>query len=471
MVLRTYLDKTNTVISGSEINTGKNPVSELFYGANSNGDWTFSRLLLHFDLEKLIDNYNAGMLGDLSNVKHTLRLVNTGAFHDDLLNKKTGDGKARTSSFDLVIYPLPFIGGEPWDEGVGYDFQDGPGTTTSIESSNWFKANSSTEWDLLNGVGIIEGKVTHFGDGNENYELDLTTYVNGLILGSTPNTGLMIGFQPELESQPATITTKDIQRGIQYVGFFTNNTQTFYEPHIETQYMSYIEDDRKSFYLDKPNKLYLYVNANGEPKNLDSMPTVTIKNDMAETLVPEGTQLLSNLAVTREKTGVYSVTVELKLNGFRGPSYFSDIWSNISIDGKLQKDVQMGFEIQNGATFYDIGMGVERPKDYKVVISGIRNNESIKRGDIRRIMTNAMIPYTVDQKVLLDGIKYRLYVKEGNIEHTVIDYEKVERSYKDNYFLLDTDSLIPNVYYLDIQMVSNQEVKTSKEVIKFQIVE
>jgi hypothetical protein len=39
---------------------------------------------------------------------------------------------------------------------------------------------------------------------------------------------------------------------------FTNNTQTFYEPYIETKYDNHIIDDRNNFILDKLNKL-LYI--------------------------------------------------------------------------------------------------------------------------------------------------------------------------------------------------------------------
>jgi hypothetical protein len=53
---------------------------------------------------------------------------------------------------------------------------------------------------------------------------------------------------------------------------FTNNTQTFYEPYIETKYDNHIIDDRNNFILDKLNKLYLYVNVGGNPTNLDALP-------------------------------------------------------------------------------------------------------------------------------------------------------------------------------------------------------
>jgi hypothetical protein len=39
-----------------------------------------------------------------------------------------------------------------------------------------------------------------------------------------------------------------------------------------------------------------------------------------------------------------------------------------------------------------------------------------------------------------------------------------------NYFLLDTQSLLPGTYYLDVKVASNLEVTTTKEVISFDIV-
>ncbi len=461
MVLRTYLDKNNTIITNSELNTGQNPVSELFYGATANGEWAFSRLLIFFDIDKLNGLYVDGMLGDLSKTKHYLKLTNTISFNNTLLNTEFVN-KKRTSSFKLIAREINI----PWDEGVGYDFNYGKGTTISKLGSNWFNATTANEWEFPGDMVINEEIISecNFDKGNENLVMDVTEWVNSIIKGETQNYGLSIGFESELESEPETISTDDINKGVQYVGFFTRHTQTFYKPFIETHYQDYIRDDRRNFYIDKPNKLYLYVNANNEPKNLDNLPTVNIYDNMSQ-------NLNLGLTVNHVKKGVYMTEVNLNLDGYKLPTYFSDIWSNINIDGQSMNDVQLGFEVKSNNTFYDIGMGVDRPQDYKVVISGINHNENITIGEIRRVNTNALIPYTVDQKVLLDNIEYRIYVKEGEIEHNIIDFEPVERSYKDNYFMLDTTSLLPNQkYYLDVRLTHNSETKISKKVLNFNVV-
>ena len=109
------------------------------------------------------------------------------------------------------------------------------------------------------------------------------------------------------------------------------------------------------------------------------------------------------------------------------------------------------------------------PKQLALSVSGIKNNEVIKRGDIRKVLVSARIPYTVEQTQTITDLKYRLYVLEGKGELTVIDYEPVEMANNYYYFLIDTESLIPNTYYLDISATSNLESTTLKNVLKFNI--
>jgi hypothetical protein len=110
------------------------------------------------------------------------------------------------------------------------------------------------------------------------------------------------------------------------------------------------------------------------------------------------------------------------------------------------------------------------PRATAIAIAGIRSQEKIKRGDIRKVIVSARIPYTIDQEQKMSSLKYRLYVTEGQNEYTVIDYQPVQIAANYNYFLLDTQSLIPGTYYLDIQVESNLEVNTLRNVLNFDIV-
>jgi hypothetical protein len=455
MVIRTFFDKNNTIVRNSYINTGRNPVTELFYGG-SDGDNRYSRFLFHFDETRLVNMYNDGTLYDISKLKHTLKLTNTAFFNEDLLS---GDyqSKDRTSSFNLILFKI----NQNWCEGVGYDYESCElllgNCAISYGPSNWFYSETNTNWS--NGNGVYSGNPInvigsqHFDAGNENLEIDITDYVNGLLTGDT-NYGLGIAFDRPIEL----LDTKKLQ----YVGFFTRHTQTFYEPYVETVYDNTIRDDRNNFFLDKPNKLYLYVNLAGNPTNLDNLPTVEIYD--------QDDNYYSTVTAYQVTKGVYCADVLISSNDVEAGLLFTDIWSNININGVSRPDITLEFELKDSMGYYNIGNSDSLPKKVAVSVSGVYSQEKIKRGDIRKVIVSTRIPYTVEQTQYVTNLKYRLYVREGRNEVTVTDFQQVEMATNYNYFLLDTLSLIPNTYYLDVLVESNLEVTTLKNVINFNIV-
>ena len=55
MIYKSYIEKTDTIISNSKLNTGLNPIAELVYGK----DTIVSRALMYFDhskVKKLMDD-------------------------------------------------------------------------------------------------------------------------------------------------------------------------------------------------------------------------------------------------------------------------------------------------------------------------------------------------------------------------------------------------------------------------------
>lgn len=460
MVIRTYFDKNNTILRNSTSNTGRNPITELYYGGNE-ADLEYSRFLFHFDETRLRNLYTGGTFPDLTKLRHTLRMTNTSCFDLELINGQTCDGKDRACSFDLILFEI----NEEWDEGTGYDYQSctlvNGEVSTSNRPSNWAYARTGVSWPTGNGVfsGNPSGitiATQHFDTGNENIEIDITDYVNSVITGRT-NYGLGLCYSYDLENTPTT--------NLQYCGFFTRHTQTFYEPFIETTYSETIEDTRNRFYMDRNNKLYLYVNAGGVPTNLDDNPTVIVRDNNN---VIFSTYVSS--AVTHVTQGVYAIELNVpSSSGYSDCTMFTDTWSNISINGVNLNDVELEFVV-NLDGYYNIGTTEEIPKNYGFNVQGIKRDEKIVRGDIRKVIVSARIPYTINQQDILDTLEYRLYVKEGPNEYTVIDYQSVERAFDQNYFLLDTESLLPNTYWIDLKLTTNREVRTIKDVINFDIV-
>ena len=248
MVTRTYIDKNNTIIKDTIINTGRNPIAELYYGG-SETTTNYTRHLLYFDIDTLQTQYTNGELGNLSNVTHTLKMCNSSFFDRDLQAQKLLDNKQRTSSFDLVLFRI----NKSWDEGCGYDYQrlftiqDDDNITFVESASNWLNATTLDSWDE---PGVYSGSPSaitittqHFDKGNENIEMDITDEVNSLITGGTTNYGYGVAFERDLELL--------IKNPSQFVGFFTRHTQTYYEPFLETIYNDVIIDDRKNFYRVK----------------------------------------------------------------------------------------------------------------------------------------------------------------------------------------------------------------------------
>jgi hypothetical protein len=312
------------------------------------------------------------------------------------------------------------------------------------------------------GTGVYSGSPSgitvttqHFDKGNENIEMDITDYVNSVLTGDT-NYGLGIAYARGFELINTT--------SLQYVGFFTNNTQTFYEPYIETIYENHIKDDRNNFFLDKNNKLYLYVNLAGNPANLDQIPSVNVYDYNGDLF-----SAYTSSDVTHVTKGVYSIDILVPTDN-NIETMYNDAWTDIVINGVTRPDISLDFVVKDSMEYYNIGTNDMLPRKVAVNIAGIRNQENIKRGDIRRVIVSARIPYTVEQTQYIDNLQYRLYVKEGNRELTVIDFQPVEMANNYYYFLLDTASLIPNTYYLDVLATSNLEVTTLKNVCQFNIV-
>jgi hypothetical protein len=463
MVLRTYIDRNNTIILNSYTNTGLNPVTELYYGGGTGSTYEqqYTRFLFHFDVSRLQTLYTGGTYPDMTKMTHTLRMINTGCLDKSLLGGKNADGKDRASSFDLILFPIT----QDWVEGVGYDYANytytaGQAAYNAIPS-NWFSATTLGEWAQ---AGVVTGATSgitiatqNFPLGNENINMDITSFVNGLITGAT-NNGLALAFQREYEQ----LSTYDYQ----YVGFFTNHTQSIYEPYVETIYSDHIADDRHDFYLDRDNKLYLYVNLGGTPTNLDTKPSVQILDQDGGIY-----SAYTSSAVTHVTKGVYSIDINVPTSSTAVDCVmFNDVWSGVTINGITRPNITLDFALKSSDDWYNIGDAAGLPKKVGIIAAGINRGEKIKRGDIRKVIVHTKIPYTVNQEQKMDNLQYRLYAKEGINELTIIDYQPVEMTNNHNYFLIDTASLIPSEYFIDIKASSNLEVNTLKEVLYFSIV-
>jgi len=481
-----YFSRNNTIISNSLTNTGRNPVIELFYGnddlLNPRG---FSRFIFDLDLTLLKEKYNDGIINPLcdnNNIKHTLRMTNTSFFNKEFLNEKNSEGRLRATSFDLILFRIPYFDLDPdkpqiWDEGVGYDYANIISTVPNDKNfsdrpSNWYQTTTIDFWgnpgiynnlNTSTGTGVNYSSITivdiqHFEFGDENIEFDMTEEIEGILKGDTLNpVGWGIAFLPQVENLTGTT-------GSYSVGFFSRHTQTFYEPYLETSYNDLIEDDRNLFTLGKTNKLYLYLFDNGNPINLDFNPYVDINDS-------NGTPIngLTGLNTCQRAKGVYEVTIPA-LIGYKTPCTFSDKWYNMKLNNFPIPEITNDFVIHSLKSSIQIGTSSVDPKVYGFDFYGIKQDEKIFNSDVRKVGVIIKQAYTTQKLLQHVDASYRVYVREGQTEVEVQGWTKISRTPNEYYFIFDTRDKIPNEYYLDIKVISGGEINTYKQQIKFQIV-
>ena len=444
---RSYFEKNNTIIKNSQANTAKNPTTEIFYGS------AFSKFLFKVDFTDLKNKVNSGELVVDSNTRHTLHLTNT-IFGDEGqkgLNRTTG--RDRTSSFDLIVFGLS----QYWDEGLGYDYTDSSydfvnGNRTFDERpSNWFYRTTLNQWpvagvfhDSPTIISGYTGNKIHMDNGNENIDFDIT------------NHGLGLSFAVVYQ-----YLTPDRD---QSVAFFTKYTQTFFEPYVNSHFEDTIMDNRDNFVEKIEQNLYLYVTKGTNFYNLDSEPTVDILDSNGSVITG-----LSGLTTTLIRKGVYKVTFTITTPECDGKKFFTDHWKGVILDGNtISGGVRQKFIPKPYTAGFTIGENQTELQRYAIQFFGIKQNEKIVSGEIRKVVVTFK-SIDVPKTVLLDEVYYRIYIEEGTTQVMVHDWTLLDKT-NENSFQLDSSYLIPRQYFLQIKGKTHTEEIYYKESINFEIV-
>ena len=495
-ILRSYIDKNNTIISNSYVNTGRNPVIELNFGASDLivPNFGYTRFIFDLDLSLLRQNIQSGVIstGCTTGMTHTLNMTNTSSFDNELLNTFMTNERRRATSFDLILFRIPQISGttggaQPWDEGVGYDYsnfnltQGSPnGASTpltfvdsraySLRPSNWFQTTTINDWSqpgiydnnnqgVVNYSGLTIVAQQHFELGNEDLFMDMSNEINGVLNGTiTGVTGWGVAYLPQIENISGLTDSYS-------TAFFSRHTQTFYQPFLQTTYNDLIQDDRNIFLKNQENKLFLYIYQNGDFVNLDSDPFVRIEDRNGDAV-----NGMSSLNTCLRTKGVYEVIVPNGFTGSPSPCLFYDIWSGLTINGQAIPNVQNQFILQEYNAGIQIGSTSREPQKYGFDFYGILQNEQILNTDVRKVGVTIKKAYTGQQLLLDVSSFYRVYVKEGTTEVLVQDWTPINRTPNEYYFMFDMRDKIPNQYYVDIQVNTSGEKDTYKKQLTFNIV-
>lgn len=462
MIIHTFFDKCNTIFENSEFNTGYNPVAELNAGS------TLSRILIHFDLNKLKQQLLNGEI-NVKNLQHKIKMTNCGTVNLPIFKDKTFVGcqtKTRASSFDIIAFRMPF----EWDGGRGFDYNGDYVKDThkviSKDGSNWFQSSNGVEWDeygvytydtlskdYFDNFGISEDAIIigrqHFDSGTENLELDITNYINKVLSGEIDFYGIGLAFSPRFEN--TTIEDK-------FISFFTHRTNTFFAPYLETINSDIIVDNRANFHIGVKNKLYFFAIDNGEYVNLDKLPICTIDNKTYD--------------VKQGGKGVYYVELTLEKDLVEPNTIMYDKWSNIVLNGQKIDDIEMEFvalPMEERITLGNFNKNKSN-LNYQPQLSGINDKERLKIGDIREINVDFIEEYSYGTKIMPYYSEYRLYVKENNREIDIFPYQQIERKFDNHTFTIDTNSLIPNTYHIDIKVKQGNNIKIFENVLEFLII-
>jgi hypothetical protein len=455
---RSYFEKNNTIIKGSQVNTAKNPTTEIFYGSS------FSKFLFKVDFTDLKNKVNSGELVVDSNTRHTLHLTNTIFGDEGLKGENRTTGRDRTSSFDLIVFSL----GQYWDEGLGFDYEDSSydfvnGNRTFDERpSNWFYRTTLNQWptagvfdDSPTVISGYTGNKIHMDNGNENIDFDITEYVNGIISGNT-NHGLGLTFAVVYQ-----YLTPDRD---QSVAFFTKYTQTFFEPYVDSHFEDTIMDNRNDFVEKIEQNLYLYVTKGTNFYNLDSNPTVDILDSDGAVITG-----LSGLTTTLIRKGIYKVTFTITTPECDGKKFFTDHWKGVILDGNtISGGVRQKFIPKPYTAGFTIGENQTELQRYAIQFFGIKQNEKIIRGEIRKVVVTFK-SIDIPKTVLLDEVYYRIYIEEGTTQVIIHDWTLLDKT-NENSFQLDSSYLIPRQYFLQIKGKTHTEEIYYKESINFEIV-
>lgn len=476
MITRTFVDKTNTIISNSKENFGLNPVCSLCYGNY------ISRILVYFDVEKIAGKVEDGTFKNTSGLTHHLKMTNCGSVDakkffekDEIANFYSQ--KRRASSFDIIAFKVPQV----WDAGDGFDNSTDTWflgyKSVSTNGSTWEQSMNGVKWQeiiskddsggtIINDTpgiytsdflwteyekwgrgeeSIVIGR-QHFDYGNENLDIDITNYINDVLAGSK-NYGICLAFSPKLEETPSAVE--------QYINFFSPHTNTFFAPYVETKYGVEINDDRYKFFAGKTNRLYFYSIIGEEFTELDETPICTIDGE--------------EYPVYSDTKGIYYT--EVKLPSTKTKSLKYDEWSNLILNGEEIEPVELSFEIHPSQGFFNFGEEIKEGTVVSPALFGINDDQKLNQGDKREITVSFRVPYNSSEYELLDNSFYRIYVKDGKREIDVIDWEPIMTLGAKNLFYLDTTELLPQDYYIDIKTISGRQTLIHKNCLHFRVVD
>lgn len=458
MIFRSYFKKQAILIKNSFTNNSRNPIIELSYGGSENSSTTvYSRYVFNVDLDKLKHKVTSNTINQSTIQSHILKIKNCIALNDGYIGVDFISSK-RASGFDLAFIKLE----EAFDEGTGYDYIYNDNQYREVElnksAANWYnRRNPQITWVQ---PGVFTGNTNslplsgilttqRFEIGNEDIEVDITDYVNGILFSGQTNNGICISYSANTES--LTSETKNV------VTFFSKYTQTFFEPYLETTYNDRVNDDLCCMNFDVENDFFF---VSQSPVSDVTEFRIIDSNDTTIYTTTTGITQLNNYN--------YKVSYTLDSENYQDKEIFTYRWY-YQQNGKY-KILEKEFNI----TKIDLNDGSSLTYGSEVFINvlGIKQNEIIsKKVGLKRLIFKAKrLIETRILKNIIGDIEFRIYVNQGKNQIDVIPFTKASKV-NDEYFTeIDFSWFISHDYTIELRALDKNGVQyPNSNYVKFRV--
>jgi hypothetical protein len=458
MIFRSYFKKQAILIKNSFTNNSRNPIIELSYGGSENSSTTvYSRYVFNVDLDKLQQKVTSNTINENTVQSHILKIKNCIALNDGYIGVDFVSSK-RASGFDLAFIKL----NESFDEGTGYDYIYNDAQYREVElnksAANWYnRRNPQITWSQS---GVFTGNTTNvpltgilttqrFEIGNEDIEVDITNYVNGILFSGQPNNGICIAYSANTET--LTSLTKNV------VTFFSKYTQTFFEPFLETTYDDRVNDELCCMTFDVENDFYF----------VSQSPITDILRfeiiDSNNNVILNTTTGFTRLNNYNYK---YSYTVDSEI--YEDIEIFTYKWYYTQ-NGKY-KVLEKEFNISK----IDLNDGSSLTYGNEVFINvlGIKQNEIItkKAGLKRLIFKPKRLIETKILKNIIGDIEFRIYVNQGKNQIDVIPFTKASKINNEYFTEIDFSWFISHDYTIEMRAIDKNGVQyPNSNYVKFRV--
>lgn len=372
----TYI--TNKIIANKRMinsNVGSAATLDLYklYGINqvSGSNATeLSRLLIKFDLTDLRTLY----------AQNKLNLTDD-SFNATLKLFDVYGGQPTPSQFTIDVFPLS----RSFDEGLGRDIIK----YSDLDSSNFLSSTYNNLWsisgayqsgsvpascDYFNLLGSTNLKSSqYFSKGTEDLNVDVTTIISATLAQQIPDSGFLISFSNEIESDNKTYFVKRFASRSAY-----NDT---FHPQLIVKYDDSLQDDSQNLEFDYDNTINLY---NYHFNSLTNLYSGSINNELT------GTNCLQLKLTTPISGGTYTTyfgaSQATNSGMYLSGTYVSNVFLQAST-GSLKQCLDVTGSITFDATWLSNDHTLEYAKEKYTFYKPLRSSTKI---DYSQFVVTAM---------------------------------------------------------------------------------